>query len=111
MLELVTYTNQEGMKEIRRVPQDSSPLDYHTGILVGPPDFSGLQLEQKIILILNNALVDAGLVSYPDLNGKRAQLLRIVQELPGVDAAQATSLRFELLGLYQRDWYPELFEG
>lgn len=93
------------------MPHGLSPLEYHQGILVGPPDFSGLPLSEEMIRLLNNTLVDAGLVSYPDLNGKRLNLLRIVQGLPGVDSAQATSLRLEILGLYQKDYYPELFEG
>src|SRR5574341_2154527 len=109
-LERVIYT-EGGMKEVRKVPQGASPLDYNQGILVGPPDLSGLPLSKEAVILLNNALVDAGLVSYPDLNGKRALLLQIVQGLPDVSVAQATSLRFEILGLYQQDYYPELFEG
>lgn len=93
------------------MPQGASPFEYCQGLLVGPPDLSVLNLPEETITLLNNALVDAGLISFPDLNGNRAKLLRIVQGLPSVDEKQAVSLRFEILGLYQRDYYPELFEG
>src|SRR3990167_6266014 len=101
------YISDEGIKEIRRVPDGSPTLSYE-GVFVGPPDLFELPLEKKTIIALNNKLVEAGFITYEDLNGKRKAVLDLVQSLP--DIKDPGFIRRELIRLYQRDYYPELFE-
>lgn len=104
--EIVIYTNSDGWKEFRKIPQNLHPADYHKGLLVGPPDINELKLSDKDALALNNALVDAGYVNYKSLVGRRLNLLRLVKSTLGIsDEKKALKLRLKLIGLYQKDYY------
>lgn len=109
MLQKVIYTDKDGWKQVRLVPNDLSPLEYYQGILIGPPDLSSLSLDGDTLRALNNALVEAELITFEDLNGRRADLFKIAVQTCGEQAALA--VRYQVLGIYQRDWFPELFEA
>lgn len=106
----VVYTNKEGYKEVRKVPKDVSPTTYDEGIFVGPPDITGLGLKKKDKLVLNNALVEVGYLDFPSLSSERANLLRLIKDRLKVSDEEARKIRWDILHIYQRDFYPEKFE-
>lgn len=110
MLSRVIYTNKQGNKEVRLVPEGTLPMNYFQGVLIGPPDLDKLKLGKAKATLLNNALVEAGLITLKDLNGKRSRLVQIIQETLEVPEQRARELRNSVLSLYQREAYPELFE-
>lgn len=102
---IVVYTNSEGMKEFRKVPNTLQPSEYNKGILVGPPDLTKLDLPSETTLTLNNALVDAGYVNYVSLAGRRRNLLLLLQSTLGISEEDARQLRNKITGLYQKDYH------
>lgn len=104
----MVYTNEEGFKEIRRVPDNASYLDYPYGALVGPPDLSELGLTAKKAKELNHALVDANLVSLRLLGGKRIELIRIIERVLGT--TKVSDYRDMIIRLYQQEAFPEAFQ-
>lgn len=110
MLISVIYTNKQRRKEVRLVPPATHPTDYDKGVLVGPPDLSDLDLANNAITLLNNALVDKGYINLKDLDGNRAELVRMIKDTLDVSEEKARELRLAVLRLYQRESYPDLFE-
>lgn len=106
--ENVVYISTEGWKEVRVAPKDTHPSDYNKGVLIGPPDISFLKIKSAEKKALNNALVDAKFIAYPDLKGRRAELLRIIAR--EVTSVEAYKIRLQLIGAYQQDYYPSVFE-
>ena len=107
-METVIYTNAQGLKEVRRVPQGLPPSGYSRGVLVGPPDLSSVGLEMSALVSLNNRLVDLGLITYDDLRGNRADFVRAVKEALG-DRQDTAYVVKCVLSVYQREAYPEQF--
>lgn len=107
---VIVYTF-DGRKEFRRVPNGLQPVDYDKGILIGPPDLHDLNLDEDKSLELNNALVDAGFADYKSLNGRRADLLKLIQSVLGLSLKEAMQVRYNLLVIYTKEFYPEKFEG
>lgn len=110
-LQRVVYTNKQDWKEIRLVDQDSNPSEYGQGILVGPPDLTDLKIKAAKKRLLNNRLVSANMITFPDLNARRRELLILIRETLGLDDQEASKIRRELIGIYQRDFYPEVSNG
>lgn len=106
-LRTVVYTTEDGFKEIRRVPENASYMDYGYGALVGPPDLSGLNLGKRKTKELNNTLVDAQLVNLESLDGKRAILSRLLEPIVGKN--KVTYFRNLIVYLYQREAHPGSF--
>lgn len=106
----VIYTNSDGMREIRYVPEGTPPTQWGMGVFAGPPDLSELPLKEEQKVELNNKLVDAGLIDYTSLSGRRFELLRIIQAIPGINQPAATELRYEILRIYQQDHHSDNFE-
>lgn len=107
---VVIYNDPQGYKEFRRVPHSLQPSDYDRGVFIGPPDVQVLGFNEEKTLALNNALVDAGFVDLKSMNGRRADLLQIVQRVLGLSSEEALQVRNHLLAIYTRDFYPEKFE-
>lgn len=108
----IIYTNEEGYKQVRIVPQNTATSDYYMGVLVGPPDLlalSRLGLSQKQIKELNNRLAEEGLVDYASIKGRRSDMLKVIRLV--VEADRVRAVRDTLYRLYQMDAYPENFEG
>ena len=99
----VIYNSTEGLKEVRDVPNTLSTNDYHLGILIGPPDLSSLPIDKKKLLELNHALVDAGLLQWPDLSGQRHKLVGIISKIWDNPEKQR-DMKFKILVIYQRDY-------
>lgn len=85
------------------VPEGTEPRDYGMGALLGPPDLSGLELPRKRLKALSNELVDRGLYSYSLLDGKRAELLRLLESF-GFSKEEARTLRLTILAILQSDY-------
>lgn len=107
---IVIYTNLEGYKEFRRVPNSLQPSEYDKGVFAGPPDIHAIGLDEDETLALNNALVDAGFMDFTSLNGRRADLLRLVEKVLNVTSQEANRIRHELMVLYTKEFYPEKYE-
>lgn len=103
----VIYTNLDGTREVRRVP-DGLPTQDLEGVFVGPPDLFELPLNEDTIKTLNNRLVEADFITYEDLQGKRRHLLELVQSIEQIE--DPNFIRREVIRIYQREYYPELFE-
>jgi hypothetical protein len=99
----VVYTNEDGFKEIREVPNNLSPSDYYMGILIGPPDLSSVTKNKMKLRLLNNALVDAKLIQWPDLAGQRHKLTEIVSRL-WQKTEDRRHIKYKILVIYQRDY-------
>lgn len=100
----VVYTNNQGWREVRKVPSGTPEREYGTGILVGPPDLSDIGEDAKDI---NNLLVDHGMITFKDFDVKRAYLLRLLQERLGMNEQKAREMRNSILSIYQQDYYRE----
>jgi hypothetical protein len=100
---------KNGWLEIREVPNGTLPKDYSKGVLIGPPDLSEMELEDKQAKELNNSLVNAGLVEYQDLRGNRIKLIEIIRQVFG-NVDNIKQIRNTILGIYQKAYYPENFE-
>lgn len=105
--QLVIYTTDDGFREIRKVPEGIPVSEYNTGIFIGPPDLSDLKVNKNDLRKINNMLVDHQWISLPNLNGKRAELLRQLENLGHVPD-KARKLRSAIIRIYQIDYYPEL---
>jgi hypothetical protein len=100
----VIYTTDEGLKEVRDVPNTLATKDYHLGILIGPPDLSSLKLDKKKLRELNHALVDAGLLQWPDLSGQRHRLVGIISKIWDKPERQR-DMKLKILVIYQQDYF------
>lgn len=108
---VVIYTNQQGYKEFREVPENFIPSKYHEGILLGPPSLDSLDLPKKQKIKLNNALVDAGLCHHRHLDGKRYLLVSILRDVLGIE--EEDKIRFyrnSIIALYQQEAFPSASE-
>lgn len=99
-MKVVMYTDNEDFTFQVLVREDALEEFYGQGIVVGPPDLSGLPLSLKERKALQTALVKQGLVTAPDLKGKGLVLRRLLQELK-LDP----SLARQIINLYQIDYY------
>ena len=82
----VNYTQKNGFKQVREVPANlTNEEEYKRGILVGPPDLSGLGLPVDQTKQLNNWLVDQGLTEFQILGrpGNYDKLLTGIQDVIG----------------------------
>lgn len=103
----VIYTNEEGYKQVRIVPHNTTTSDYFMGVLAGPPDLHSLDLSRTQIKELNNRLVDAGLIDYQSLSGRRGDLLKVIRLVVG--KSRVKPVRDALYRLYQMDARPKSF--
>lgn len=106
---IVVYTNSQGYKEFRKVPNGYSPIMYDQGIVVGPPSLDSLAVSKKHKTSINNWLVDHGIVEYSNLSGNKKALLDFIVGL-GYSGTKATVLRNEVILTYQKEAYPDSFE-
>jgi len=104
----VIYTNDEGYKEVRWVPEHATPAQYQWGVVLGPPDLSSLDLPETKRREVSNRLAEAGIFDLVTLVGRRGELVRIL-EVVGV--GDVSGVRNAIIGLYQADAYPEKFGG
>jgi hypothetical protein len=104
----VIYTTDDGLKEVRIVPNGLSTSSYHMGILIGPPELDHLELDKESLLKLNHALVEAGFLRWPDLSGQRHRIMEIVARL--VPPEEQRQLRNKILAIYQQAYYEPVSE-
>lgn len=98
----VVYTNSDGFKEVRIVPDNTTANRYQMGVKAGPPDLEELDLSKDDRRKLNNALVEAGFIELEDTNLRRAELLRLIEKTLKVSVLEAKYLRLNILGVFQR---------
>lgn len=103
MAKVVEYTNTQGFKEFRVVPDAATPSDYRKGALAGPPDLSDLDLSYEERKKLQNLLVDADMKDYGMLKGRRGELVNILKQVRPQEDVRP--LRNAVLALYQQAYY------
>ena len=64
---MIVDITRDGKKYKAIVPDNSEELMWQYGIIIGPPDLSGLRLPHEIEVRLNNELFNRGLISKKDL--------------------------------------------
>lgn len=95
------YFEDNGVGQIREVPEDADPKTYKWGILVGPPDMSELALPARKIKELVKALALAGFGNYRDTQGRRSEMFGIISKV--TEKRDKTILR-HILHIYQREY-------
>lgn len=79
---------------------DSTYDDCASGIYLGPPDLSDMELDPLTLLKLREKLVDAFLYNAETILGQRDLLMSIFNEL------NLTKRQLQrLVGIYQQDFY------
>lgn len=81
----VDYEDSKGRWSVRQMPDDAPPENARYGIVVGPPDLSGLQLPEEVETRLNNELYHRGLITSADLRGRNNELQAALQAALRVD--------------------------
>lgn len=87
----VTYTDREGRRWKRLLPDDEPDERARLGIPVGPPPLDRLNLPLDIEIRLHNELHDRGLFTDRDLRGRIDQLRDAVQAAIRIDAQRLHS--------------------
>ena len=64
---MIVDITRDGKKYKAIVPDGSLEAMWQYGIIIGPPDLSGLRLPHEIEVRLNNELFNRGLISKKDL--------------------------------------------
>lgn len=59
-------SNRNGMRKMVEIPDDAPDEHHRFGVLIGPPDLSGLGLPRDLEKRLNNALFDRGIITKKD---------------------------------------------
>ena len=98
------YTNKDGWKEVRLVPEDLPESQWYKGLLFGPPDLSDLFEDQDMVREVNNRLVDAGLYDYETLQEKRHMIMRILADLGITDEMERKVHRNRIIIKYQQEF-------
>src|SRR4030042_291373 len=98
------YYEDNGVAQIREVPEDADPKTYKWGILVGPPDMSELALPVRKIKELVKALAQAGFGNYKDTQGRRNEMFGIVSIVTG---KRDKTLLKHILYIYQKEYLEE----
>ena len=109
-MKIVEYTDSSGLKTKRLVPDGALRTTYNMGVVLGPPSLDSLGLSRTQNKALNHALVNADMVMYQSMSGRRAELLYLIKDTLKCSKVQAKEIRSKLLSLYQQQEYPESFE-
>jgi hypothetical protein len=100
----IVYTNPDGFCYLVEVPDGI--IDerlYQYGIRIGPPDLSELNLVNDLECKLNNILCERQIYEYRSMNGRRGEVLQIIQETLHLnDVVKAKALLLNIIGIYQR---------
>lgn len=101
---VVVYTDNENLTWAVVVPVGTPEEDYQTGIVLGPPDLSSLDLQQSQRERLQKALVEAGFYNAPQLMGKRQEFNKLLKSLGLPDTYYRN-----VLHLYQVAYYGDSY--
>lgn len=72
-------TTIDGRKYIVSVPENSEPVSYHMGIIIGPPDLSLLGLTEEQEARLHMELYVRGFITKKDVLKNREELIAALQ--------------------------------
>ena len=100
----VNYVSENGLPQIREVPDGADPKTYKYGILIGPPDLSDLSLSNKQIRELTKELVKLDIGDYNDTRGRRNEILDALKRVVG---RKDKELLRQVLTIYQRSIFEE----
>lgn len=90
---IVEITRNGGMKYKVLVPDDAPVENYKYGIIIGPPDLSGLNLPHEFEVRLNNELYNRGLITKKDIVRSRDNVIfGALQAMLKVDTQRITEL-------------------
>jgi hypothetical protein len=104
----VKYRDENGYAWIVRVSDDTQPKDYKSGIRVGPPDLESLDLPETKRKLLQQRLVDAGLVNAELIKGSAGKLYAIVKNtLPTANASEVKNVVRAVKSVYQKEFYED----
>ncbi len=98
----VNYKLDNGSIQIREVPDEASPEQYKYGIVIGPPDLSGLSLTNKQIKQLSSELALRGFGDYSDTQGRRSELLDVIRTVVG---RRDKIVLKHILEIYQAEYF------
>jgi len=98
----VNYKLENGSIQIKEVPDEASPEQYKYGILIGPPDLSGLSLTNRQIKQLSSELALKGFGDYSDTQGRRSELLDIIRTVLN---KRDKNLLKQILEIYQAEYF------
>ncbi len=101
----VVYTDANGYAWLVRVTEDTLPKDYRSGIYLGPPDLSSLNIPAEKRKLLQKRLVEKKLVNAELIKGSRTVLYNTIKDtLPG---AKVKDLVMEITSIYQHAFYAD----
>jgi len=83
---IITDTSANGRRSALSVPDDAPQATWPGGVLVGPPDLSGLGLPEEVTTRLHNELFHRGLLRRADVRFRRADVVAALQAALKVDA-------------------------
>lgn len=89
---IIVDVEKVGKKYKVLVPNDAPPENWQYGIIVGPPDLTGLGLPPSIEVRLHNELCVRGLITKQDIHNRLGELTLAIQYALGLDAQKLAEL-------------------
>jgi hypothetical protein len=82
---IVTHVDELERKTVVQVPEGTPESKYGQGIIVGPPDLSGLDLPEEVTTRLHNELYHRGIIRRGDAKARRPEIQAALQSALRVD--------------------------
>ena len=82
----IDYKDSRGFKTVREIQDDDPDSRARYGIVVGPPEFDGLDsLSEEVRVRLNNELFHRGIITLKDAMRRRGEVMNALQSALRVD--------------------------
>ena len=88
----VSYTDESGRKWATLIPDNVPKSSANMGIPLGPPDLSGLNLEEELAVRLHNQLFERRLLTLDDVRRNRDSLVAAVMSAAKFDANRIVAI-------------------
>lgn len=88
----VEQVDSVGRKSKVRIPDDAPDSHAQFGVLIGPPDLSGLELPQELEVKLNNELYNRNLLTLRDVKARPQEVQYALQATLKVDVTRILNL-------------------
>lgn len=89
---MIVVIERNSRKYKVQVPDDSPEYTWQYGIVIGPPDLSGLGLPPAVTTRLHNELFNRGLITKNDVRKKANEVQGALQAALNVDVSSITEL-------------------
>lgn len=103
---VVKYNDDNGFLWAVVVPPNVEKDQWEYGVVIGPPDLSGLGLTKNETKRLHNALVEADLYSVKTVKGNTGELLALLKKL--FPKKNGKELVRQIKSVLQQEYFKEI---